>query len=617
VTAPARLREPRLDPYPTELTPAPTSAGRDWSDWVSATRTRNFLLGDPLLDWLDLYGEARGFVRDDQQGGYNPSTAFGPFLFEKGAAFEAAVVKLLGERCTVVRIAESARDSRDREKAAATFSAMKDGVDVIHGAVLHDEVTRTYGVPDLLVRADVLERLFPTVYALELERAGGKGPSPSACAASALGNGHHYRVVDCKFTTLGLLKSRAYKGQLFLYNHGLGATQGFLPPAAFLLGRSWKKGKERGEGCLERLAPVLQTGMLSKGESIADAVEAGVAWVRRVRREGAAWSALPTPTVPELRPNLCNDRDAPWSEVKSRIAKETHELTAMWYLGAEKREALLARTPAICRWDDSALCAEVAGVRGEVVAPRFDAILEVNRDINGPPVRPNRVTVHEGEWRAPEPLEFFVDFETVSDLDDDFSQLPTRGGQPLIFMVGCAHVEDGQLRFRCFTADALTPESEAQVLDAWFGHMAEVQQRLGFVGEPKVFHWSPAERTSLVTAYNSAQARHPERRWPEPRWFDFLNQVVKAEPVVVRGALGFGLKAIGKALHAHGLVETEWTDGPTDGLGAMVGAWRAAAEAKERGVSLREVALMQEIERYNEVDCRVMYEVISYLRGQH
>lgn len=626
MTAPARYRQSSPDPYPTALTLAPTSAGRDWSDWVSATRTRNFLLGDPLLDWLDLYGEARGFVRDGQLEDYDPRTAFGPFLFEKGAAFEAAVVELLRKSCTIVRIAESARDSRDLEKVAATFSAMKDGVEVIHGAVLHDETTRTYGVPDLLVRADVLGRLFPTVYALELERAGGKGPAQSSRATAALGNGHHYRVVDCKFTTLGLLKSgeldndgsaRAYKGQLFLYNRMLGATQGFLPPAAFLLGRSWRKSKDRGEGCLERLAPVFQAGMLSKDESIADAVETAVSWVRRVRKEGAAWSALPTPTVPELRPNLCNDRDAPWSEVKSRIAKETHELTAMWYLGLDKRDGLLARTPPISRWDDPVLSADVAGVRGEVLAPRFDAILDVNRDREGSAVRPDRVTVHESEWRVPDALEFFVDFETVSDLDDDFSKLPARGGQPLIFMIGCAHVEDGQLRFQCFTADALTPESEGHVLDAWFAHMQEVRLRFALDGQPKVFHWSPAERTSLVTAYNSAQARHPEKRWSEPRWLDFLNQVVKAEPVVVRGALGFGLKAIGKALHSHGLIETEWTDGPTDGLGAMVGAWRAAVEAKERGVTLRQIALMQDIERYNEVDCRVMYEVINYLRQYH
>lgn len=118
-------------------------------------------------------------------------------------------------------------------------------------------------------------------------------------------------------------------------------------------------------------------------------------------------------------------------------------------------------------------------------------------------------------------------------------------------------------------------------------------------------------------AYNAARTRHPDRNWPEPAWFDFLKQVIKAEPVVVRGALGFGLKAIAKALHQLGRIDTTWGDGPTDGLGAMVGAWRCAQEAALTGRDLAATELMLEIGRYNEVDCRTMMEVILYLRGLH
>lgn len=134
---------------------------------------------------------------------------------------------------------------------------------------------------------------------------------------------------------------------------------------------------------------------------------------------------------------------------------------------------------------------------------------------------------------------------------------------------------------------------------------------------PRLLHWSQAETVTLETAYNAAMRRHPQRGWPRLPWFDLLSRVVRAEPLAVRGALGFGLKEVANALHALGRIETSWGDGPTDGLGAMVATWSAAAEARQRGVPLHEVELMQEVERYNEVDCRALAEIVAMLRERH
>ncbi|MBI2755375.1 MAG: hypothetical protein HYX52_01570 [Chloroflexi bacterium] len=89
---------------------------------------------------------------------------------------------------------------------------------------------------------------------------------------------------------------------------------------------------------------------------------------------------------------------------------------------------------------------------------------------------------------------------------------------------------------------------------------------------------------------------------------------MRAGPVAVRGAFNFGLKSVVKGMHAAGLIETTWTDGPTDGLGAMIGGWRCDAEAERTGVTLPEIELMAETGRYNEVDCRSMAEVLGWLR---
>jgi hypothetical protein len=58
-------------------------------------------------------------------------------------------------------------------------------------------------------------------------------------------------------------------------------------------------------------------------------------------------------------------------------------------------------------------------------------------------------------------------------------------------------------------------------------------------------------------------------------------------------------------------------DGPTDGLGAMVGGWSAAREAVEKSVPFTDIDLIQGVQRSNEVDCKVTMEIVRYLRANH
>jgi hypothetical protein len=214
-----------------------------------------------------------------------------------------------------------------------------------------------------------------------------------------------------------------------------------------------------------------------------------------------------------------------------------------------------------------------------------DAVIHANRSgVEGAVVFPERVAANEMFWRGPVTPEFYVDFETVSDLDEDFSRFPEAGGQPLIFMIGCAHVsglaDNARWNHRVFTVRTLTAEEELRVIEDWLALMQRTCQELGkSLDDARVFHWSPAETSNLTDAYNAAHVRHGSPAWPTLPWFDLLNRVVKEQPVTVRGAFGFGLKAIAKALRTHGLIETVWGDGPADGLGAMVGAWWCHREA--------------------------------------
>lgn len=586
----------------------------DWDAWVSAGRTRNHALGDPLLDWLRRYGADAGFVPDTERDGYDPRADFAAFVMRKGAEFEAGVMRLLSAREGVTRIGGGWEDARSAERAADTIAAMRAGVPIIAQGVLRNPARQTYGMPDLLVRSDVLARLFPT--ALDYEEAHQGAPG--------LGLDHvHYRVVDIKFHTFELLAdgsaagdagSLPYLVQVWLYNEALGRVSGATPPAGYLLGRNWTAGDERGTGCLERLARVDAARYLPRRDAeLGDLAAEAVNWVRRMRADGRGWVVLPRPSVPELYPHMRNTEDAPWHGAKAEIAAELRELTLLPRMNPRRRADAIAI--GIDRWDHPLASAQNLGVTEPAGAAQLDAVLVANRS----PVTvvlPKRITRAPDVWRTPGILEFYVDFETTSSLDDTFEQLPEVGGQPLVFQIGCGHWQAGTLCVAQWTAARIDPVEEGRIIGAWLDHMAAVVATAGAgLESARIVHWSPAEPVNLESAYNSARTRHPNAAWPTTLpWFDFLLNVIRVEPVTVTGAFNFGLKSIAKALHAAGLIETTWADGPTDGLGAMIGAWWCDAEARRLGVPMIELPLMGEIAAYNGVDVRVMADVVRFLR---
>ena len=615
----------------------------DWRQWVSAGRTRNWMLGDPLIDWLRLYGRDRDYIPKQELDNYVKELDFLEFIFERGQEFESGILRLFEQRYEVATITYDYRDIASLSKAEESFGAMQRGVPIIYQGVLWDAQNLNYGSPDFLVRSDVLSELFPDDIS----------STEAAIPASALGDsGWHYRVVDTKFTTLHLNAAGteldnsgsdpAYKAQLYIYNRMLGRLQGYLPPSSYLLGRGWQltsRGEtQRGGDALARLAPVLQEGAIANQVPIADEVERALAWIIRLRTEGSGWQLLPTPSIPELYPNMSGvddgemmldigpsewesgdesgDSDELWVGVKKWLADELKELTRLWQVGVGRRKQ--AHETGIYGWDDPRITPDAVGVSGPTTGPTLRQMLEVNRG-HGPVVLPLRIEKTRDEWHAAPGLEFYVDFEFCSDLNDDFSRLPEKGGQPLIFMIGCGHMENDQWQFRSFVTRDLSEPEELRIIREWIDHIQAVQARLDPRNpQPRIVHWSHAEVTQLERAYNSARRRHGERAdWPELGWFDFQMRAMRGEPVTVRGALGFGLKAVAKALHSHGLIETDWADSQVDGLGAMVGAWRCDTEAQQKGMSMTELPLMREIAAYNEVDCRVMMEIIRYLRANH
>ena len=78
--------------------------------------------------------------------------------------------------------------------------------------------------------------------------------------------------------------------------------------------------------------------------------------------------------------------------------------------------------------------------------------------------------------------------------------------------------------------------------------------------------------------------------------------------------MGFGLKTVARSLKDHGLIQTDWPDGVTDGLGAD-GHWVVVCRCCPDGRCVP-IGCRPDVRgiRLNEVDCKVMMEAVACLR---
>jgi hypothetical protein len=442
-------------------------------------------------------------------------------------------------------------------------------------------------MPDLLVRSDILAQLCPAAFAYER-------PDAATIPAPLLGEApYHYGVVDIKFTTLQLQHDGeatrdhlAYKVQNRVYNEALGKTQGYTPPASYLLARDLFRALGR---------------VTHSDPELARLASEAAAWLRRVQQEGATWQVLPVPTVPELRPNLKAWQDLKWHAAKREIAVVQHDLTLLPYVGPDRRA--LAATKGITRWDDPGLSAQVLGLDGEW-GRRVDAVLAANRQAGDKAVFPTRMASNIGNWQQPAAGECFVIVGAVTDQADDFSQLPERGGLPMVYMITWGWL-GGDSRWQCeqLVVRDLSLAAEAELKAGCKKKLTRIAEEVGVPLEQlRLFHWGI-----------------PQVPWPDGNWYDLLDNLIYREPVAVRGALGFGLPKVAQALYDLGLIATSLPHmpaEPTAPLSAMAGVWSAAEEAAERGWSLEQTPVVQTIGLYAQAACKSMMEIVALLRRQ-
>ena len=153
-------------------------------DFISATQTKNFILDDPIQDWLKLYGESKGYKP------LKESSLFSNFIKKKGMEFEEHIVKMLKNKHYFYEVDSNLSKLKKYE---ITLQKLKEGVPIIYQGMVFDFDEKLFGLPDLIVRSDYLNKI--TNF---------KNTLPD----NNLENGWFYVVVDIKYSNLIFKKDR-------------------------------------------------------------------------------------------------------------------------------------------------------------------------------------------------------------------------------------------------------------------------------------------------------------------------------------------------------------------------------------------------------------------------
>ena len=599
---------------PSHQDDQPCSVFKNWDEWIAATAIRNYFLNDPILDWLNLYckGPQRLINIDPHivEDSIKQSSDFNSHLQFQGLKFEDEIIAYLYKKypSDIITIA-NIYQARQPEKVNETLDALKAGIPIIYQAVLHNEFNKTYGVADLLIRSDFINKLFAHPVLLVEEQTIGCN----------LNSNYHYVVVDIKHITLSLRANgthllnqgsiSAYKGQLCIYNDALSHIQGYKPTKAFILGRKWtyttKGVVYSGNGWFDRLAEI---DFQSVDLNIINKTIEAINWIKLVRSDGASWTIDP-PSRLELYPNMCNDHDAPWHHAKKIIAKKIGEITQVYYAGINQRNTAIAN--GIYNWRDPACTALSMGHKGSKLGPIIDAILETNRSTD-------KIRYGNKNIKLPNPkVRFYIDFETVGDVIENIeAQNPVTTTQSYIFMIGIGWTIRGnpEWNYRCLTVDTINADNEKEIFLTMHDVMLEIIETNNAFDDCTVFHWSHAEKTFYEqTAEKYLDDMDQYASYLHWKWYD-LYKLFISNPITVQGSLTFSLKDIASAMYQNGLIKTCWiSDGILDGLSAMVKALECSDAAKKKGVSMIDDPVMKKIIDYNEVDCKVMMEIVEFI----
>jgi len=593
------------------------------SDWVAASKTRNASLNDHCLDYFRAFNikkfedkpkkmtfcfePSSKYERKDKEP--IDAASFVDFLLISGNKFEDKIINDLKNKFgnKLVKICES-YESRNMKYFENTLDEMKKGTPIIHQAILYNYDHKVFGSADLLVRSDYINKITNSEIL---------NSTTSKIKAPLLNKKYHYRVIDIKYSKIHFNSDaetmrntnnvKPFKTQIAIYNLALGEMQGYLPDQSYILGNGWILNKVEnkipiGKSNKDPFDKLGSINYSTKDNGFYTTAMDAVDWIKELNSRNDF--THDPPNDDRLYPNMCNTYDGYYHKIKKDIAAKYNEITDIWNCGVNHRTTAFSNN--IRSWKDPLCTAETIGVTGIKTSKVVDNILQFNQKRNQI-INISRIDHNNNNWRSND-LTFYVDFETIGSILLNSSEKTKLGVDgDYIFMIGigwnCPNEETWN--YECLYVNQITLDEEKRIMNKFNEKIKELESQYNTIG--KVIHWSHAEKTF----YNKVNSRYGYI-FNSINWVDLL-EFFKDNNILILDCLNFSLKTVAKNMKKYGLIQSIWDNDVSDGLDAMFLSWHEYNILQDIETSNK----FNSIIKYNEIDCKTMFEILKYLKSNH
>ena len=125
---------------------------------MSVKEIKNYIINDPILDWLNKFGSENGFIRDKSH-----SIKFNHYIKNKNIKFENKIIQIFSKNYIVNKVTNYGEEFSIK-KYNETLDLIKKGEPIIYNPLLHDMTRNIYTIPKLLIRLDYMNKIFETNY---------------------------------------------------------------------------------------------------------------------------------------------------------------------------------------------------------------------------------------------------------------------------------------------------------------------------------------------------------------------------------------------------------------------------------------------------------------------